>query len=208
MQQHEFKNYETYVGAQQAHTKRKLRRKKINCFTHQRVTSAIADDYGDGPCDLGICHGVRAGAELDLFADAFGRGRWVGTEITPELCDGKRILERDFSKPDPEWLGAIDVIYSNSFDHARDPTVTAAAWVSCLRPKSGRLYIEWTRWHEKLGVRGNKADCFAATADECRTLLASVGCVERVLILRGFRARKDGQRYQRKIFVVSRKDNQ
>ena len=203
MDQHEFRNYRKYAHAQIRHTRRKSRRRKIRCFTHPRIAAAAAVDYGGRPLDLCICHGVRTGAELDMFSAAFGGGQWIGTEITPELCDGKRIMERDFSKTHPEWLDTVDVLYTNSFDHSRDPTATAVAWVSCLRPKTGRLYVEWTKWHSRLGKRGNKADCFAATADEYRSVFESVGTVERVLTVGGFIARKNGREYERNIIVVS-----
>ena len=121
----------------------------------------------------GICHGVRTGNEVYLCQDVIG-GSWVGTEIVEELCDGDTVIYHDFSIPKDNWLGAFDIVYSNSFDHSRDYYKTIKTWLDQLTNK-GRIYVEWTPWHERLGKRGNLADCFAATLEEVLEIFNSVG---------------------------------
>lgn len=200
MKQHKFRNHAAYVKAQRNITCRKLNRSGGGrVFTSQRVVDAVHKLWDGKPFKFGLCHGVRKGIELDMFEETFG-GKWVGTEIVKELCDGKRVIHRDMADPIPSWYNACDVIYTNSWDHARQPADVASTWLQCLA-LGGRLCIEWTPWHEKIGVKGNKADCFAASADEYREILNSVGVVVDVLKIRD-RATRDRRKFTRQIFVV------
>jgi hypothetical protein len=55
------------------------------------------------------------------------------------------------SEVKPEWVGAVDFIYSNSFDHTYDPQKCLDAWVSCLT-RCGVCVIE--HWGKgRYGVR-------------------------------------------------------
>lgn len=210
--QFEFKSDEEYIEAQRSLTLRKLNKTlkaqgpeaKQRVFTSAKVVDAIQEHYKESHRGgiytkiYGLCHGVRQGGELDLFEDRFG-GDWIGTEIVEELCDGERVIHADFSDPPrKEWIGNFDIVYSNSLDHARNPYKTVKSWLSCLSP-DGCLYIEWTRWHNKLGRRGNKADCFAATEEEYMLLLAAAGRGDDVIEI------EDGsgsRRFRRLIFPV------
>lgn len=193
MKSHDFATHEDYVKAQTTMTRRKSQWSTL--FTDPAVIDAIADHHSSMVL-FGVCHGVRCGEELDLFERAVG-GHWVGTEICPDLCDGVRILHQDFSDVPDEWLGSMDIVYTNALDHARNPQETVAGWLKCLST-TGRLYVEWTKWSNKLGGGRNKADCFAATEEEHRDMFEAVGTVENVLAL------KTG-RLQRKIFVIKGK---
>jgi hypothetical protein len=176
MKLHEFKSYEEYAETQISLSRRKVNRISYRCFTLPEVIRAIRTHYVTNvkkTVEFGLCHGVRKGEEVDMLATAFGTGYWIGTEITPELCDGEKILHRDFDQVDQDWIGKFDVIYSNSLDHSRNPWKTLRAWIACLAPH-GRLFVEWTAWHNKLG-RGNKADCFAADEHHYAELLDRIG---------------------------------
>ena len=172
----EFESDKDYIKAQRAVTLRKIERARV--LVSVKTVNAIWHHFYMPTVFKGLCHGVRQGGELALFESKFGGGDWIGTEIVEELCDGERIIHANFSDPPrPEWLGHFDIIYSNSLDHARDPLETVKTWLTCLVP-NGFLYIEWTRWHSKIGNRGNRADCFAATEEEYLSLLEKAGSVD------------------------------
>ena len=123
-------------------------------------------------------------------------GEWIGTEITKELCDGQKIIHADFSVPQSAWIGKFDMIYTNSLDHARYPWKTIKVWVSSLS-ETGRLYVEWTRWHSWLGKKDTSsiADCFAATDWEYLGLFQQAAKVEDVITIQEVK-------FDRRIFVV------
>ena len=161
----EFSSYQEYLDAQTTLTRLKVAKPgRPRVFTSPMVAHAIyryLESRGAAAREC-LCHGVRTGLELDLFESILG-GSWIGTEITPELCDERWLYCWDFSHPMPEWLGRFDLVYSNSFDHSRTPEATAAVWLEQLNSQ-GTLFVEWSPWHDKLG-RYWKADCFAATKD-------------------------------------------
>ncbi len=175
MEQHEFQTDRQYLRAQRGVTLQKIKKPFNKVFTSKKTVAEIYHhncDKSEFSVDKGLCHGVRNGGELDLFEGEFGVD-WIGTEIVKELCDGRRIIQADFSKYREEWLGAFGLIYSNSFDHARCPEETLEVWLKQLKTE-GWLYIEWTRWHAKLGTGRNKADCFAAERKEYRKMFEAV----------------------------------
>lgn len=192
MQRHKFASYADYVHAQEELTLIKIANPHYRCFTSQAVVEAIWKSQRH-PVQLGICHGVRDERELDLFERSFG-GIWKGTEIVKELCDGDRIVHQDFCHVPDEWVGAADIVYTNSLDHAFDPWKAVKAWLACLS-RNGQLFVEWTPWHARLG-RHYKADCFAASEEEYRELLSSAGRIEEVFEV------QDDPRFKRKIFQV------
>jgi hypothetical protein len=197
MKLHKFKTYDDYVEAQKRTTRRKMQRRK-RCYTSDGVVDAIVSYHlsAAGNVAYGICHGVRYGEELNKFEARFKEGNWLGTEIVPELCDGVRILNYDFAHVKDGWIGHFDFMYTNSFDHSRDPDETVKIWISCLSP-NGRLYIEWTPWHGKLGRGLSSADCFAATKDEYMEIFQKAGTVEHVMELN-----LASEAFTRYIFVI------
>ena len=203
MKQYVFSSHKEYVEAQERIVRKKLSKvikgKSKACFTKPGVIEAIAK-YHQTPINLAICHGVRLGHEIDMFQEAFGdKGKWIGTEIVEELCNDDRIIHHDFSAVKEEWIGKVDFIYSNSFDHSRYPKKTIRTWIDSLTP-NGRIYIEWTIWHNKLGKGRNKADCFAANLNEYRDIFEESGEVEDVLMVPG--RSKSGFSYIHHIFVI------
>ena len=94
-----------------------------------------------------LCHGTRNGAEQKYFQSGLSRpAKILGTEISDTAVDFPMTIEWDFHEVKPEWLNAVDVIYSNSWDHSYDPRKLITAWLSCLRPH-GVMVLEWTRQH-------------------------------------------------------------
>ncbi len=182
-------------------TKRKIKKgSETRVFTEKSVIDAIAEHRKIHNLETRsiLCHGVRFGGELKFFEEAFPDAKILGTEITPEACDGVRVINRDFAAPDKEWIGKIDLIYSNSYDHALDPWVVIKAWVSCLSP-GGRVYVEWTPWHNKLGTNTWKADCFAADDLEYQSIFRAAGRLDSVLFVESNRPKGN---FTREIFVV------
>jgi len=185
MQRYIFKSNRSYVRAQERLVRFKLKKVKKGksqlCFAKPEVIMAIRK-FHKTPISFAICHGVRLGYEVDMFRDSFGEGKWIGTDIVKDVCDDVKIIQHDFSKVREEWVGKVDFIYSNSFDHSRDPQETIKTWLESLAP-NGRIYIEWTIWHNKLGKGRNKADCFAADLNEYREIFEEAGFVEDVLMV-------------------------
>lgn len=83
----------------------------------------------------GLCHGTRRGNEQVWFREHLGEGADViGTEISDTATEFPHTIQWDFHEVDPGWVGAIDLIYSNSWDHSYDPEMAFGRWMSCLVP--------------------------------------------------------------------------
>lgn len=109
--------------------------------------------------DFGLCHGTRRGNEQRWFKE-FLKCDVLGTEIADTAEQFPATIQWDFHDAKPEWIGSVDFIYSNSFDHSHSPKECLATWVSCLKPK-GLCFIE----HSKPGHGPNKtseSDAFGA----------------------------------------------
>ncbi len=83
----------------------------------------------------GICHGTRRGNEQVWFRTHLGpQAQVFGTEISDTATDFPFTIQWDFHDVDPAWVGAMDFVYSNSWDHAHDPERAFDGWASCLTP--------------------------------------------------------------------------
>jgi hypothetical protein len=91
---------------------------------------------------FGICHGTRRGMEQQWFRKLLGC-EVIGTEISDTAHQFPHTIQWDFHETKPEWLDAVDFIYSNSFDHSYDPERCLNAWMSCVR-KGGVCILEHT----------------------------------------------------------------
>lgn len=209
---HTFDSHADYVRTQIGLTRRKKKRDdgRFNLTTTKAVIGAVVSHYRQkvgadiGHADhRGLCHGVRDGQELDLFQQADPDGSWIGSELTPELCDGQRIIEHDFTQVCQSWLRQFDLIYSNCLDHARDPEETLRVWLGQVSPR-GFLYVEWQPWSAWLGKRGNRADCFAASQDEYRELMQRVGHLDAELIINDSKQKRRNRvvLFKRHVFAV------
>jgi SAM-dependent methyltransferase len=99
-----------------------------------------------GPLACVLCHGTRNGAEQRFFKSALPAARVLGTEIGDGASRFPDTIEWDFHDMRPEWEGAWDLIYSNSWDHALDPERAFRTWARCLSP-AGLLVLEHTEFH-------------------------------------------------------------
>jgi hypothetical protein len=101
-----------------------------------------------GPVEFGICHGTRRGKEQEWFRKHLGC-EVIGTEISDTAEQFPHTIQWDFHETKPEWVDAVDFIYSNSFDHSYDPEKCLNAWMSCVR-RGGICILEHTSGHERV----------------------------------------------------------
>jgi hypothetical protein len=125
----------------------------------------------------GICHGARNGLESDEFAKHFPGSTVIGTDLFPnsgrsaEWHKSKtQVVAWDFSKVNPEWVGKMDFVYSNSLDHSSNPEETLATWIGQLKP-DGLLLIQWGDYADAI----HGGDCFVCSLPEMEQLVSKVG---------------------------------
>lgn len=124
------------------------------------------------PVRFCLCHGTRNGAELRWFkAHLPPDARVLGTDIGAGASQYPDTIEWDFHELKDEWLGACDVIYSNSWDHAFDPERAFKNWMRCLSP-NGVLFLEHSI-HHSVGQR--ELDPFRATLRGLIELVRRIG---------------------------------
>jgi len=128
---------------------------------------------------FGLCHGTRRGNEQAWFREALGCDV-IGTEISPTATRFPHTIQWDFNKVKEEWIGKVDFIYSNSFDHAFNPEQTLDAWMSCVQP-DGLCILEWTIGH----ISPSKEDPFGATLSGYKKLIKNKYKIAE--ILRGYK---------------------
>lgn len=173
-------NYQEYKDIQQ-----KANKDKINNVWADEDTIKFIADYlksrGALKAGKGICHGVRRGLEQKWFCDHLGADV-IGTEISDTATQFPKTVQWDFHESKPEWKGAFDFAYSNSFDHAYDPEKALSAWVDQVHDE-GCVFIEHSIWHSEVGA--SKRDPFGAKPSVMPFLIARWGrgryCVSEVL---------------------------
>ena len=164
MKQHKYRSYRQYVTTQ----KKGYKKKRDRVWAREDNIKLLSQLLKGA--ESGICHGVRTGAEVEWFR------KYLGADVIgTELGDSKEglIVQWDFNRPNPEWIGKFDFVYSNSFDHAYDAAATLCTWIQQLKP-GGKLVIEHSKKHENI----TKLDPFGATPDEVVGLMESVGLMD------------------------------
>jgi len=96
---------------------------------------------------FGLCHGTRRGNEQKWFRESLDC-EVIGTEISDTAEQFEHTIRWDFHEIKPEWIRAVDFIYSNSFDHTYDPEKCLNAWMGCLK-KGGICILEHSSGHTK-----------------------------------------------------------
>ncbi|MEJ0016835.1 MAG: hypothetical protein WDN25_09735 [Acetobacteraceae bacterium] len=160
-------DYERYRSVQTAANKAKIAGQWAREPTIAFVAGYILGVIGKPA--FGLCHGTRRGAEQAWFAKYLDCDV-IGTEISDTATDFPATIQWDFHEVKPEWLCAVDFIYSNSWDHSYDPVKLFNAWVSCLRP-GGLCLIEHTPFH----VDANEMDPLGMTEAELVEMLTELG---------------------------------
>ena len=122
-----------------------------------------------GQPKFGICHGTRNGAEQRWFRQYLNCDV-IGTEISDNAEEFSDTIQWDFHETKPEWISAVDFIYSNAFDHSYDPERCLNSWMSCLR-NGGICIIEHTPSH----VHASEIDPFGVHISQLPYLILSWG---------------------------------
>ena len=143
----------------------------------------------DGNGIRGLCHGVRSGLESDVFMKHFPLASIIGTDLFP--AEGAYyksltpVVKWNFSEVNPEWVGKMDFVYSNSLDHSDCPETTIKAWLGQLK-SNGFLLVRW-------GLEGfggaHRGDCFSASYQELADIINRMGRVVDTIKL--YKSRKD-----------------
>ncbi|MDP3495151.1 MAG: methyltransferase domain-containing protein [Hyphomonadaceae bacterium] len=136
-------DYERYKAIQTDGNHRKLDRVFVSEDNIRFLSEVISTRMPEA--HFGLCHGTRRGLEQNWFAK-YLECEVIGTEISDTASQFPNTIQWDFHDVKPEWVGAVDFIYSNSFDHSYDPEACLTAWMSCLRP-GGLCFLEHTTEH-------------------------------------------------------------
>lgn len=171
----QFDTYDSYVRMQQITDRKKSPKTSV---IRQDIADIAAALMADG-VQIGriMCHGSRNGEEVDWFAEEFDAFAW-GTDLIKRVHP--KVIPWDFHDQLRRWIGAFDLVYSNSLDHAHDPELALKTWAEQLA-ENGRLCIQWSSW----STRSVMGDCFGGSFDEYVMLLNHVGSVRDVVYHRG-----------------------
>ncbi len=142
-------DYELYREIQTLGNKGKIDRVSVQQSNIEYLCRELEKHVS--PIDFVLCHGTRNAAEQKFFAAALPQAKTIlGTEISDTADQFPMTIQWDFHEVKPEWRGAVDVVFSNSFDHSYDPDKLFTAWLSCLRV-NGIMALEWCKAHNVTG---------------------------------------------------------
>jgi hypothetical protein len=141
---YKYRSYDEYVSAQKSAFKRKYK----NVWAIEENIAAISEYLKPLNPQRGLCHGVRQGWEVKWFRQYLPSCETIGSEIGHAIKPW--VFKWDFNQVHPEWIGAFDFVYSNSFDHAYDPRQTLTLWSKQAR-QGGRIILEYDRRQEHTG---------------------------------------------------------
>ena len=160
-------DYESYRRVQEEGNKRKLEHTWVIeeniAFLAEYVKKRIPSP------EFGICHGTRRGKEQAWFREHLGC-EVIGTEISETATQFPHTIQWDFHETKPEWIGAVDFIYSNALDHSYDAEKCLGAWMRCLKP-GGLCFIEHSSLHGPAGA--SELDPFGAELVQMPFLIAT-----------------------------------
>jgi hypothetical protein len=118
-----------------------------------------------------LCHGTRNGAEQRFFREILPDAEIVGTEISDTATQFPMTVEWDFHEQRPEWIGAFDLVFSNSWDHTYDPDKLFPVWLAQVA-SGGALALEWSSVHE---AGATPIDPFRSSLENLAALLRKRG---------------------------------
>jgi len=161
-------DYEAYKAIQTAANKAKIDWRSVQQSEIAYLCNALSDR--GVKIRKVLCHGTRNGAEQQVFKQASGADV-LGTEISDTATQFPMTIQWDFHEVKPEWAGAFDVIFSNSWDHSYDPKLAISRWLSCVA-KGGALTLEWSTIHGD--TVASPIDPFRSSLPELISLLESL----------------------------------
>ena len=169
MEIYKYKDYDEYKKKQIQANVSKLDRTWVDPNSLKNVMKFINEELDVTPKTI-LCHGTRRGLEQQYIIEYFENIEnleVIGTEISHTAIQFPNTIEWDFHDVKDEWIGNVDIIYSNSFDHSIKPKECLDAWMSCLK-KDGVCVIEYsTHTDHKMC----ETDPFAATFYEYEDLI-------------------------------------
>jgi hypothetical protein len=174
-----FHSYEEYKQAQVAANRLKFKNVFAEDDELRRVAASFKASVTTGR--TGLCHGVRNGYEVQMLRGLLPGLDIIGTDISETAMAVPNCIVWDMHDVKEEWIGNIDFMYSNSWDHTFDPHLLFSRWTSCLS-SNGRLYLPYTELHSDRGSSdGAKSDAFGCALDELIDILRSSLILEDVL---------------------------
>ena len=179
MKKIKYDSYDEYVATQV-----KVNKKKIhNVWASYEELMVIAKCLRNSshPSHFGVCHGARNGHEvrvLRLLTDA----EVIGTDIAETAFKFDNMIQMDFHDDKPEWHDKVDFIYSNSWDHSYDFDKMLGAWLKCINPEGGKIFIPWCDdGYSDSTVHA--ADCLGISFDELVDMVKKQAKIEAVLAI-------------------------
>jgi hypothetical protein len=172
-------DYARYKAVQEKGNRDKLEKSWVLPENIVFLSRYLREQLGD--IRFGLCHGTRRGLEQQWFREQLGC-EVIGTEIAESAKQFPHTIQWDFHQVKPEWLGAVDFIYSNALDHSYDPELCINRWMSCLRP-GGICIVEHSSFDEPQYV--SELDPFGASIFMMPYLMLKWGkgafCVHEIL---------------------------
>jgi len=164
MKLYKYGSYDDYVKAQTEANKRKIKRVWAKDEVLDRIVPLVSDPK------FILCHGTRNGGEMKMLLERYPNASIVGTEISETANQFEHTIQHDFHEVRDEWIGKCDIIYTNSFDHAYNPTKALTTWREQLA-KDGILFIELPLGADNKSSRSDPLEIhdaeFRALIDKC-----------------------------------------
>jgi hypothetical protein len=177
-----FENYEEYKQTQIAANECKFGEVFAEISVLRRIAAHVR--RRSATVGVGLCHGVRNGYEVRRLRRLLPRVDIIGTDISGTAARIPNCIVWDMHDVKPEWRGAVDFMYSNSWDHTYDPELLLTRWSECLSP-SGRLYLSYTDLHSERGVvETSKSDPFGCSLDELIRMVQHTYTLDDILEVR------------------------
>lgn len=204
MKIYNYSSYEEYVNAQIEGNTRKIKNSYVDPNSIDMLVKHLHTTYNLEP-NMVLCHGTRRGLEQSYFQKAFSeynvQSNVIGTEISPTASEFPNTIQWDFHNVKDDWVGNVDLVYSNSFDHSFKPVDCLDAWMSCLT-KNGKCVIEYST---ECDTKSGKTDPFAATLDEYREFIERKYVIDDIITNKGLK--DDGLTYKglRYFIIISNK---
>jgi SAM-dependent methyltransferase len=108
-----------------------------------------------------ICMGTRNNNERDtLYHQLTGNGVNVGVASVDIAPSSQADFVFDFNECPIDWTGKWDILFSNSIDHAVDPSATFYEWLRIIKP--GGLFVLQVNFD----TDASDSDCSAFTKED------------------------------------------
>lgn len=204
MKLYNYDSYEEYVAAQVEGNVRKINNSYVDPISLSGMIGYLYNNLNITP-NLILCHGTRRGLEQQYFIETFSslgcNPKVIGTEISHTATDYPNTIQWDFHNVKDEWLGATDIVYSNSFDHSYKPTDCLDAWMSCLSD-NGVCVLEYS---DVCDTKSGSTDPFGATLDEYKEFISEKYKIIDILTNDGLKDMGQSHNGRRFYIIISKK---